>query len=309
MRKAVVIIGLVLAAVLVPWQLGYDPSIFAASTDYTIGWTAMAPAPVVAGNEAKTDTRAGARQRDVTVEAKVKNAGGQAVWTKSWPNERLNVWQNNYAAAWPVPSTQAAGAYTLVVSVLPAGGATVAAAGTPAPKTATFTVVRAATSSELPTATPRASTPAPTATPRTGAPAPTATPVPAGEHPFAITGSAVYVAKMKAAAACSRRARRRNMPSRPSNVRQIREEGGSVAYVASGVIAVSTGSALFTVNWAASQIVHEANHVKNYREGRTYYGCQGEANSLRPQAAFLRSIGDAGTAAYVEGMIGVWAAQ
>ena len=115
MKRLAAIAALVLTALLVPWQMGYDPSILAASTDYAIGWTTMTPGPLVAGAGARMETRVQANLAGTaTVEASVKDAAGQMVWSKTWPNERFNRWQTKTLnAPWAVPVGQAAGAHFL----------------------------------------------------------------------------------------------------------------------------------------------------------------------------------------------------
>lgn len=120
-----------------------------------------------------------------------------------------------------------------------------------------------------------------------------------------ITGSGSFVSSIKAAIDQIRAKSSTNYQALTQYVRSI-IESRNVAYVSSYSIGVSTISALSSRAWAASTIVHETWHIKNFYEGRPWYGCVGEANSLRKQAEYLRLVGDSGTAQYVLDLIGHW---
>jgi hypothetical protein len=293
-RRAILIIGLAVLGLLVPWQLGYDPSLLAATTNYAVGWTTVRPSPVVAGTSARIETRVQARVAGTaTVELSARNAQGTVVWQQTWSNQTFGAWQSRtYYADWSVPATQPAGAHTLVVRVL---------AGSPAAevtsRTASFSVsgvVGGAGSTPL----------APTATPAPSQPTPT--PAPASSTPITITGSASYVSNIRAALELMRSKSPADYQMVTTYVREIRE-GSNLAYVGAKIIQVSTTSSLSGREWAGGTIVHEATHVMNYQTGNfPYAGCDGEAKSLRAQAAYLNKVGASALAQQVLALIGVW---
>jgi hypothetical protein len=89
-------------------------------------------------------------------------------------------------------------------------------------------------------------------------------------------------------------------------VTEIRESSRNYSWAGSRVILISTTAAR-SVTYGGSLILHEAVHVRNYFTGdQPVYGCEGEAKSLRAQAAYLRLVGDPAAAAWVEGLIGRW---
>jgi hypothetical protein len=300
-KKVLLIATLALLALLIPGQLGYDPALLAATTDFSIGWTSVSPATVPAGQTAKIDTRVQARVKaTVTVEAAITDAAGRVAWQRRWDAQAFNAWQGRaYSALWPVPAAQPAGAYTLAVRVLGPSGEAMSAV-----RTVAFKVGPAVSGAVLPTATPApATTPAPTAPP---APAPTATPAPnTNGHPIRVTGSATFVSQISAALDLMKAKSPADYTTVMGQLQAISEGSSALAWVTSRSIQLSAGDAA-GVNWAGGQIVHETYHVKNYYEGRAWYGCEGEKNSLRPQADYLDRIGDAATAAYIRSLIGVW---
>ena len=183
MRIGLLMVTLALAAVLVPWQLGYQAESLAAGTDFSIGWTAMRPSPVVAGKTATLETRVQARRAaTVTVEATVRTTGGQAAWQQRWPDQTFKAWQTrSYTANWAVPADQAPGGYTLAIRVLDSAGAELALT-----RTVSFQIVAgsaAATATATQTAAPtrpptNSPTPSTTPTPQPATPTRTATPAP-----------------------------------------------------------------------------------------------------------------------------------
>lgn len=298
MRRVVVIIGLAVLGLLAPGQLGYDPSLLAATTSYAVGWTTVRPEPVVAGKPARIETRVQAKIAGAaTVEATARNAQGAVVWQQTWPNQTFTAWQTRtYSADWPVPATQPAGAYTLVVRVL---------AGSPAAEGAARTVTFQISSTvggagATPTPALRAATATPT--PSQATPPPSTT----GSHPITITGSATYVSNIRAALDLMRSKSPADYQMVLAYVREIRE-GSNLAYVGAKIIQVSTTSSLSGREWAGGTIVHEAAHIMNYQTGNVpYAGCEGEAKSLRAQAAYLNRVGRSDLAQQVLALVGVW---
>jgi hypothetical protein len=156
-----------------------------------------------------------------------------------------------------------------------------------------------------PTRTP---TPRITVTPtRTPTPRPTTTITPTNPYPFTINGSTVFVMNIKNALD---QIKANDLTTYNTiilaDVRTISEYSSNEAVVASRNIRISTNSANHSISWAAGTIIHEAYHVYNYHHNIPYFGCEGEKYSLRPQATYLRLVGDIASAQHVESQIGVW---
>lgn len=299
MNKVLLIAALALLALLVPWQFGHTSELLAATTDFSVGWTSVGPSTVPAGQPAKIDTRVQARiKATVTVEATVKDATGQVAWRQQWANQAFTAWQSRaYSAIWPVPAAQPAGAYTLAVRVLGPSGEAVSGI-----RTIAFKVGPGVRDAALPPAT---LTPATPPAPVTSS-SPTATPAPnTNGHPIKVTGSATFVSQISAALDLMKAKSPADYATVMNQVQTISEGASALAWVTSRSIQLSAGDAA-GLTWAGGQIVHETYHVKNYYEGRAWYGCEGEKNSLRPQADYLDRAGDSATAAYIRSLIGVW---
>jgi hypothetical protein len=90
-------------------------------------------------------------------------------------------------------------------------------------------------------------------------------------------------------------------------VAEIREGPRNLAQRGSRAIQVSAASAAHSPAYAGSVVLHEATHVRSWLDGDgPAFGCAGEARSLTAQAAYLETVGAAGQAAWVRGLIGVW---
>src|SRR5688500_9494000 len=96
-RRTVVIAGLIIGTLLIPWHPGHAPAT-----------SAIKPAPVAAGQTATVSTKVQARVAGtVAVEVTARNAHEQVVWKKTWPTETFGRWQSrSYTADWAVPATQ-----------------------------------------------------------------------------------------------------------------------------------------------------------------------------------------------------------
>ncbi|MCC6627483.1 MAG: hypothetical protein IT340_08795 [Chloroflexi bacterium] len=188
MKRFVVIVALALLGIVVPWQLGYDPAMLAASSDVIVGWTVVRPSPVITGKPATFESRIQARVPLVaTIDAVMRDSKGTVVWQQRWTNQTFKAWQSRaYTGAWSVPAGQATGPYVLTVTAAGARSQTTAAVAATAASSATknlaFQVVK-------PTPTPAASAPSPTpAGDRAGA---TSTTVPPTATAKAPTSTAV----------------------------------------------------------------------------------------------------------------------
>jgi hypothetical protein len=128
-----------------------------------------------------------------------------------------------------------------------------------------------------------------------------------GSYPFAITGSATFVSNIRAGLDLMRAAAPTYYNIIAGYVTQIREGAQNYSWGGSTVIQISGASAAISVTYTGSIVLHEADHVKNWFTGNfPVYGCEGEAKSLRVQAAYLYAVGDVGMARWVESQIGVW---
>jgi hypothetical protein len=125
--------------------------------------------------------------------------------------------------------------------------------------------------------------------------------------PFAITGSASFVANIRNGLDLMRRESPADYTAVATYVTEIREGPQNWAWGGSSVIQISSSSAAFSRAYAGSIILHEATHVKNWSTNNfPVFGCAGEAKSLAAQADYLARVGDAAMATWVRGLVGSW---
>jgi hypothetical protein len=299
-RKILVALAVVLMGVLLPWQIDYEPEALAAST-YTVGRAVIRPTTIVSGQTATVETRIQARAAGVvTVEAMVTGARGLTVWRRAWPGETFARGESrSYSATWTVPTDQPAGrSYRFAVRVLRADGREVAKSQS---TTLTLTAPRGPVRGPAnPTPGPAAPTPSPTPTPAPSAPSPPT-------YPFAITGSADFAANIKAGLELMKRVSPSDYAVIAGNVAEIREGPQNYAWGGSRAIQISAGSARHSRAYAGAIVLHEAVHVRNwFANDLPVFGCEGEAKSLRAQAAYLHKANDPALAAWVESLVGNW---
>lgn len=315
MPKLVLMAALVLLALLLPWQLGYDPASLAAPTPFTIGWAAIKPAPVAAGAPTTIEARVQARTASsATIEASVLSRSGQVAWQQRWPTQSFKAWENRtLTTTWAVPSSQAAGAYTLRVRVLGSASGLSSASELAAPRTATFQITGSPAPNPTATATPPPATatatpPQPTATATPRQPTATATPAP-GEGAWypRIVGSAAYQAATRAALDQIRTQAPQDYAVVRQYIDEVRESSRNWYWGGARSIELSTATMTYGTAFAASSVVHEAVHAKNwFTNNFPAFGCEGEAKSLRAQAAYLTRVNQAALARYIESLIGSW---
>jgi hypothetical protein len=180
---------LLLASLLLPWQLGRDVSALAShnSNQAVIDSIAISPTEITAGSTAQIAITVRARA-DIhgSVIAAARNAAGTVVWQKTWSDVHLHDGQNGtYTAAWATPSTLAAGDYTMLARVTDGSGTNIArrkqavfsvvAGDVTTPPSPTNTPVPTATNTPVPPATNTPVPPTNTAVPPTNTPTATAT--------------------------------------------------------------------------------------------------------------------------------------
>ena len=148
------------------------------------------------------------------------------------------------------------------------------------------------------------------ANPTPGPVAPTPSPTPPASpptYPFAITGSADFAANIVAGLEMMKRVSPSDYAIVADNVTVIREGPQNYAWGGSRSIQISAGSARHSRAYAGAIVLHEAVHVRNwFANDLPVFGCEGEAKSLRAQAAYLHKANDPALAAWVEGLIGNW---
>jgi hypothetical protein len=290
MKRVLVALALTMVALLVPWQAGGEMTALAAS-GYTVTRAATRPTKAAGGQsvtlEAKVRSRAAGA---ATVEATVLNARNQVVWHQSWKDQTFARNQTrSYSAAWAVPANLPAGRYRLSARALDSTGRVVGK-----PRTSTLTITQ-----------PRGNAPAPPPAP-TATPAPTPTPPPP-TYPFAITGSATFATNIKAGLEQMKSESPADYAIVANSLTEIREGPQNYAWGGSRSVQISAASAAHSRGYAGSIVLHEAVHVRNwFANDMPVFGCDGEAKSLRAQAAYLRKAGDPGLAAWVESLIGTW---
>jgi hypothetical protein len=293
-RKILLALALTLVATLLPWQIGHEPEALAASA-FVVGRAVIRPTTIDAGQTATIEASIQARAAGVVaVEAFVTGARGQTVWRRAWPGESFARGQHRpYSATWTVPTDQPPGRYRFGVRVLRVDGRVIATSRTTA---LTLTAPRG------PLAGPANPTPAPS----TPTPAPTPAPAPP-PYPFAITGSAAFAADIAAGLELMKRVSPADYAVIADNVTEIREGPQNYAWGGSRAIQISAGSARHSRAYAGAIVLHEAVHVRNwFANDLPVFGCEGEAKSLRAQAAYLRKADDSALAAWVESLIGNW---
>lgn len=164
--------------------------------------------------------------------------------------------------------------------------------------------VNSTVTKQVPTPTPTI-TPTPTLTPtQTPTVTPTPTTTPPANYPT-INGSSVYISRIQASLTQIKTVDPANYALLLRYVKTITESTPNKALVTSGDIIINTDSTS-DVTWAAGSIIHEMYHIYDYNRGVIYNGCDGEANSISAQAAYLRKAGKPDWATQVETMIGTW---
>jgi hypothetical protein len=300
-RKILLALALTVVAALLPWQVGHEPEALAASA-FVVGRAVIRPTTIAAGQTATVETSVQARADGVVgVEAVITGARGQVVWRHAWPGESFARGQRrSYTATWTVPTDQPPGRYRFGVRVLRADGREIAKSR---PTTLTLTAPRG------PVRGPANPTPGPTTpTPSPATPTPPPMPAPAPPtYPFAITGSADFAANIAAGLELMKRVSPSDYAVVADNVTEIREGPQNYAWGGSRAIQISAGSARHSRAYAGAIVLHEAVHVRNwFANDLPVFGCEGEAKSLRAQAAYLRKADDPALAAWVESLIGNW---
>jgi hypothetical protein len=99
---------------------------------FSIGWTAVAPSPVIAGRLATVAARVQARREGIaTIDAVVRDAQGRLIWQMAWRDQAFARRQSrDYVANWPAPATLPSGSYGLTVRVRGSGGEDLALSAT-----------------------------------------------------------------------------------------------------------------------------------------------------------------------------------
>jgi hypothetical protein len=216
-----------------------------------------------------------------TFVASVVAPDGTTVELERRPNQVFGAWQlRRYTVAWAIPPDRAPAVSTLLLQLLTADGSELARR-----------------QEDLPVGGGAGPPP----------PAPEPPPaIPSEGHALAITGSAVFVEQMRAALDLLKATSPADYAVVATYVREIKEGPRSFSWGGSRTIQIGRTNA-DQPGYAGSLILHEAVHVKNwFSNDLPVYGCEGEAKSLRAQAAYLRLLGDASMADWVEGLIGSW---
>lgn len=266
----------------------------ALASEYGFGWPRVSPSRVAPGGSVRLTVSAQAKglaaPAVVTFVASAIDPASRRVEIARQSGLSFTAWQTRrFDLNWRVPAIHPIGGTTLRFELIDSGGTLLAQ------REATLAVIAGTSGSGSSTATPAA----------TATPVVTPTPPPSGSHPVAISGSPGFVANIKAALDLMKVKSAADYATVTTYVQEIRESSTNLAYVTSGVITLRYASTAL-ITFGGSAVLHEAVHIRSFRTGQPYYGCQGEEISLRAQAAYLNKVGEPDLAAQVLSLIGVW---